>query len=303
VRVASGTLYLFHSGPGVGQGFSDTGVNSGVYEIAGGATLIVSDHAMDGSSAVRGAGTMEFRGNTNTVKGAYDVSGQTRARGNLAFQSGATVGNVGQLLNIDFNGVASFDTGGPILLHDVVVGGTLAGADRVTVDGTISGAGSISAADVVAAGNISPGNSPGKLTVSGELAMQSSSTLTIELARTAADLLATMGGLTVDGNLAVGLLDGYVPGPSDRFTIATSGGPIVGLFDDVLPGERLATLDGSGSFVVNYGAASALGSANVVLSDFRVPEPAAPFILLAAATPGLFCRRGRRHPSWRSAVR
>ena len=51
------------------------------------------------------------------------------------------------------------------------------------------------------------------------------------------------------------------------FTVLSSD-LIVGLFDNVATGERLATLDGLGSFVVNYGVGSTMNENRVMLSDF-----------------------------------
>ena len=54
--------------------------------------------------------------------------------------------------------------------------------------------------------------------------------------------------------------------PADTFTVFASGEPLVGVFDNVADGQRLAAVDGRGSFRVDYEPNS------VVLSEF-IPAP------------------------------
>jgi hypothetical protein len=64
---------------------------------------------------------------------------------------------------------------------------------------------------------------------------------------------------------------------TDTFDIITSNQPITGAFSNIANGARLATVDGLGSFLVNYGPDSHYGSNMVVLSApeslTSVPEP------------------------------
>ena len=136
---------------------------------------------MDATSSVLGAGTMEFRSNNNSVAGIYNMTGRTNGYGGLAFLSGATVTNLGQLLNVNFNGGVTFDTGKPITIHDLVLNGTLGGSDPITITGKVSGAGTLVSANIVAQGEVAPGNSPGILSVQGTFAMTSSADLNIEI--------------------------------------------------------------------------------------------------------------------------
>ena len=69
----------------------------------------------------------------------------------------------------------------------------------------------------------------------------------------------------MNGSLAVALINGYVPTPSDTFTIlnsTASGSALSGSFQNVAFGTRMVTSDGLGSFIVNQ-----LGNA-VVLTNF-----------------------------------
>jgi hypothetical protein len=287
VHVQQGTLTFVHGETNAGfQGWTDTGVNSGVYQIDQGAKMIVGDHTMDAASTVKGAGTMEFRGNNNPVAGVYNITGQTNAVGGLAFLQGATVTNVGALLNIP--GGVSFDTGASVTLHDVNVNGSLSGSDPITITGKLSGAGTISG-NVTAPGNVSPGNSPGIMAVPGHLSLTQTTTTIMELGgnlndsqATRYDSISASGAVTLDGNLVLTLVNGYVPVTADALTLVSTNNQLSGLFDNVTPGQRLTTSDGAGSFVINYGPGSAFGAGNVVASNFlAVPEPGMGLVVLA----------------------
>ena len=89
-------------------------------------------------------------------------------------------------------------------------GGTLNCAE-----GMCSGSGTI-AGDLNNAGTVSPGNSPGLMTVEGDFAQSSAGTVLIELAGTTAgiehDVLQVDGEASLGGTLEVSLLDGFSPG-------------------------------------------------------------------------------------------
>lgn len=300
IQVNSGTLSFYHSGYlGSSTGYADTGVNSGTYQIGQGATMIVSDHTMTASSTVQGAGTMQFEGNNNTVAGNYNITGTTAAYGGVTFQPGSAVTSVGQLLNVASSGGVVFSSGNPITLHDLILNGSLGGSDSITVTGKMSGAGTMSS-NVVAPGVISPGNSPGILTNQGNLTMEHSTMLNMEMAgnsnanQVLYDVVNSSGQLTISGTLVLNLIDGYVPAPIDKLAIITSTTPLDGLFDNVLPDQRLMTADGTGSFLVNYGASSPFGADEVVLNNFQaVPEPTG-FALLLMGAAAVLSRPRRR---------
>src|SRR5690606_34653882 len=65
------------------------------------------------------------------------------------------------------------------------------------------------------------------------------------------------------GNLAVELIDGFVPQPSDSFTILSAGN-LVSTFAGLPDGSRVSTINGNGSFEIDYDYAND----RVVLSNF-----------------------------------
>jgi len=141
---------------------------------------------------------------------------------------------------------------------------------------TISGEGKLIMNVSVNNSFITPGNTPGKLNIEGNLTITGESDLEIELGGTVAgasyDVLAQSGGTTgssLGGTLTLKLVNEFecdLVG-TDSFTVVTSDMPITGAFTNVASGARLATADGLGTFLVSYGAGSGHPD-SVVISDF-----------------------------------
>jgi alpha-tubulin suppressor-like RCC1 family protein len=95
-------------------------------------------------------------------------------------------------------------------------GGTLAG------DGVIA----LVAATATNLGIISPGQSPGTLTVFGDVSNGASASLRVELgglsSGTQSDLLDVEGNAEIGGGLVVSLINGFTPGDGDRIPILTA---------------------------------------------------------------------------------
>lgn len=79
------------------------------------------------------------------------------------------------------------------------------------------------------------------------------------------------------GSLQLSLLDGFLPVASDEFLVLDAANSVSGFFANVLPGERLATSNGSGSFRVDYGVESPFGATQIVLSNFAANSFTADF--------------------------
>ena len=91
---------------------------------------------------------------------------------------------------------------------------------------TFSGTGTLQT-DLTNSGTVSPGNSPGTITVSGGYTQESSGTLAIELGGTTPDTehdqLVVTGAATLGGTLDVTLINDFSPELGDSFTIMTYG--------------------------------------------------------------------------------
>ena len=86
-------------------------------------------------------------------------------------------------------------------------------------------------------------------------------------AGTSHDRIAVDGSVVIHGELQLELSEDFTPNSSDTYNIlgATT---LFGAYQNVLNGQRLATTDGVGSFVVNYGLQSNFDPHQVVLSEY-----------------------------------
>ncbi|TWT85021.1 Autotransporter-associated beta strand repeat protein [Planctomycetes bacterium CA13] len=182
------------------------------------------------------------------------------------------------------------------------VNGTHTGGDdyTITADGFLGGNGAIDSAVLVeTGGHLAPGASAGSLFVS-DLMLSSGSFFDVEVGGTTAgseyDQLTTDTAM-LDGILSISLLEAdesaYLPLLSDSFTVLLSNNALSGVFENVVSGERLATVAGEGTFVVTYGG----GTNSVVLSNFlvsAVPEPSSAAMLGMLGISVLIVRRRKR---------
>ena len=136
------------------------------------------------------------------------------------------------------------------------------------------------------------------LAINGNLSLGASAELRFAIGGltqgTQYDFLSEGGAvqLTLAGTLTLEFANGFqnsVTG-ANTFTILSSNQNLLGAFANVANGARLTTADGFGSFQVNYGAGSAFGPQDVVLS-FPVPEHGTPLLALAGGAALLLRRR------------
>jgi autotransporter-associated beta strand protein len=116
--------------------------------------------------------------------------------------------------------------------------------------------------DSVLAGTTVLGYSTG-MAISGNYTQQANSLLQMQLSSSEQNTLLVGATANLAGNLSVELLDGFVPQPSDSFTILSAGN-LVNTFAGLPAGSRVNTSGTSGSFVVNYDYAND----RVTLSNF-----------------------------------
>jgi hypothetical protein len=139
-------------------------------------------------------------------------------------------------------------------------------------------------------GLLSPGGSPGQLTVTGNLTLISTSQLLIELGGISQgvnyDFLSVTGTAALDGTLQLTFVNNFqstIPANA-TFTVLTASS-LSGSFSNVATsGLRITTTDGFGSFQVNFGTGSAFAANSIVLSNFvAIPEPST-WVLLTSGT-------------------
>ncbi len=216
---------------------------SGVNTYTGG--TVVNAGALVGSTAslpanrpvvIAGPGVLAFNQTTDGTFGG-DITGagtiQKRGGGTLTMTKATPTAVEVQA------GTFIFNTG--IGRTTVVAGAVLGG------NGTITG-------NLVNHGTVSPGLSPGTMTVIGNYTQSSTGTLLIEIASaTSFDRLVVSGTASLAGTLRVNTLGGYNP-VGQSFTFLTAGGGVSGTFASLA-----GNLTGSAAtgVAVNYAPTSA----------------------------------------------
>ena len=236
-------------------------------------TGVISSQGATRALTKVGAGTMVVGGAVNnTLVGNTVVNGGTVRVTNT---SGQPLGVVGNTAIVNATGTLQIDAG--VAVPNAVTvnaGGTLAGGG--TVNNTVTSVG----------GTISPGASPGLLTVNGNVTLNAASAFRVELNGTTAgtqyDQLAVNGIVTLGGAALTGLR-GFVPAVGNTFVLIDNDGAdaVVGTFAGLAEGATVQI--GGFRFTVSYVG----GSGNDVV--LTAVGPAAP---LVTPTSGLTTTEG-----------
>ncbi len=178
-----------------------------------------------GTATVTGAGSKWA-----VVRNLY-VGGSDTAAGGIGKLSVKDHGitSVGSELRVWSLGTVEIDSLSAVSVG-AVAGTPIPGALSIGSGGTLSGTGLIDANVVVLpSGTISPGASPGKLTIDGDLLISQLGTLKLEFAGTTAgmfDQLQVAGDLSILGTIQVSLLNGFQPLAGDSFKFFNVGGAL-----------------------------------------------------------------------------
>ncbi|MBS0260989.1 MAG: hypothetical protein JSS02_03460, partial [Planctomycetes bacterium] len=259
VSLESGLLNLFGGGTSSGAFTVADGTT----------LVLDGTHNLTVSSSVTGAGDVYFQDGTNngtdTIAGSYNVTGSTTClQGNVVVAptgnftvggpllSSSTFTNYGQL------NIAAGSSDVSQILYTFVNYGTvdlqsgqfeiktascsLSGITKLsggtvvaTVSplaiaggGTLVGTGTITGS-VASAGVVSPGFSPGLITITGDYSQDANSQLSIQLggpnADTDYDQLEVDGNVNLAGTLNLSLLNGFISSIGQTFTIIKNDGP------------------------------------------------------------------------------
>jgi hypothetical protein len=306
------TAHLSESNTELGFAPGSTLTGTILFEGAAGGTRFVSMNGTAGMLTIGAAGVL--RAETGVGGNAFIGGGNSYA-GAMTLVNGGTISSQVSGRSITINsasmsntGTLSATNGGTLLIPRGYIqtagvtrlgGGTLTAQTGIINDtlqlnaGMLEGFGSI-VANVSLSGVIDPtvGAASG-LAINGDLMFGTNVELRFAVGGTAKgteyDFLSEAGTvpLTLDGTLKLSLANGFTPAFSDTFTILTSNANLVGTFDNIVSGARLATSDGLSTFVVTYGGQS------VVLSAFLVPEPGAGVLIAIGAGIHLVRRRAR----------
>ena len=186
------------------------------YAVAGPGNLNLEADSGNASIDVQ-SGTHQFQVAVN-LNSETDLSADSDA--SIAFQN---------VLNLNGNNLNTSGSG-TISINNR----TNAGGGTVNVaSGTVGGDGTIGGDVDNSGGTVSPGNSPGTLTIDGNYNQGSGGTLAIEIGGTQAgvnhDVLDVLGDASLAGTLSVSLIDGFTPSGGDTFKVLTAAGELTDL--------------------------------------------------------------------------
>lgn len=164
-------------------------------------------------------GTIVFN-HTNSMTFGAALASSNPGDGDVQVLAGTTTFTAG-------TGAYSGDIGvsGGKAVFNANVGGDV----TVSGSGVVGGVGSIASLDVQTGGTVSPGNSPGTLTVAGPVSFASGTHYIVEVAGGVSDRIAATGPATLTGGTV------YVSGSPSlmQYLILTAGGGVTGTFDGV----------------------------------------------------------------------
>jgi|GEM_PF-2627132 len=267
VNLNEGTLESSHA-TALGTVARITMSNAGLFAV----------RATQGLGAINGLdGSVDLSSFTLTIGGPSDLDSNF---GGIVSGSGGLTKAGNGVLTLGGTNLYS----GPTAVNagQLTVTGSIAASSLTTVShgATLAGTGTVGSAQI--AGTLSPGLSPGVLTFTGDLTLQSGSTVLIELgglARgTGYDGLNITGGLTFDGTLQVSFLGAFTGHEGDTFDLFNAA-TTTGTFDTL----NLPTL--SPGLAWDTTALGTTGEITVV------PEPATAALLLGGLA--LLTRRRR----------
>jgi hypothetical protein len=140
--------------------------------------------------------------------------------------------------------------------------------------GLLSGAGTWGGNLQVTGGTLSPGFSPGALSVTGQLLLGPSSTLIIDLGGTVAgtgyDVVTVGGNVTLGGTLALSQAESFLPQANQSFTVISASGSVSGRFETPAISPSLGSLNPS-QLVVSSSSGSVTGA---IPAPTPAPTPA-----------------------------
>ncbi len=283
----------------------DNALNIG---LSGAGTLSVSQegqvHSQFGRigrlTASSGTATIKDSGSRWDVTSTLFVGGHTATGpggvGTLFVNSGAWVTAATSLITWS-QGKVDVSAGGKVRVGSASLVPQPAGSVIVTSGGTLGGDGLIIGDVILNGGTLSPGHSPGRLTISGSFTAASSSTTAMEIGGTGpgthdqVDLLSAPQ-VSFGGTLQLSFVNGYAPHQGDVVHLFLNGpsSVVVGTFDHVvLPEGYQASMSyGSGSISVILGRTcpADMNSDNVV-DDADFSLFVVPYNILDCADPAM----------------
>lgn len=256
-----------------------TSITSGTATFSGGVALARTANAT--RLSVGPGGTLAFTGLISELLSGSGV--EIVGGGTVRFTNSA--GNT-------YSGTTTIAAGSRLFVHNLT--GSATGSGSVVVNGVLAGTGSIAGDVSLVGGTLSPGASPGVLTL-GTLAADAASTMNFELGGDTPgngagfySQLIVSGTADLAGNLQVGTVGGYVPptsggiGEGIYYLIARDGG--TGQFNGLAEGAQFTIDGGAYLFEITY---QADWTGDQLSSNFAGGDDVAIRVLAVVPEPGI----------------
>lgn len=243
--VPSGSVSLDHSSRLDVNGTLSVGVGGqGLLTVgaSGFDCRVECDTLLVGGAVTAATGTIILRHDAK-----LDISGNAQVgldagRGEILLADRDTRLNINGTLTIGSPNGGS--AGGAVILSDARIEGT--GSIVVNPNGCLQGTGVVSLPKVRNSACISPGFSPGRITIDGDYVQEDGGRLIIEVGGLEPgrfDVLEVTGSATLGGILDLRFIDGFVPRPGDSVEFLQVTGQITGQLSAVstvidVPGDR-----------------------------------------------------------------
>lgn len=273
VVTGANSAWVNSSGLAVGNhGKASLSILSGGF-VGNGSAAVGVYPTSDGFVAISSGGHWSTNGSLS-IGGGFPGTGETSGKGKVRILSGGAATVTGPT-TVHANGSLNLENGSFVTPTIDVQGGQFnwtGGYLQVGLfQGNLTNQG----------GTLAPGGAAfGSTTVNGTYSQFSAGSLEFDLGGLSSgsshDLVGITGSAILGGQLGLKLVNGFLPTPSDTLTIFNAAGGLFGVFNNVASGQRLSTLDGAGSFMVNYGIGSEYNQNQIVLSNFQ-PALAADF--------------------------
>jgi fibronectin-binding autotransporter adhesin len=275
-NTANGQIYL----QGNAKLVLDSTVQGGFYYLSPTAVIDSTNGALQGA-------TVTLQGDLNitnsltvddcspTCGGSdYSIAGAASNSGTLSIDGASALSAVGTY---------SQSTGTTEVNGSLQAGGLTISGGLLKGDGTITG-------DVtVGSAILKPGDSPGTLTVNGNVILSSNTATEVQIQDLLDfDILVAKGSVTLNGSLDIELLGGYVPVVGNKFDFLTYTGSLSGTFSSLN-----TFINSSEHWGVNYNSGVVeLQVLNTVASS--TPEPSTWMLMLGSVFAlGLYRRKTR----------
>lgn len=196
-------------------------------------TFVNQGAAVSNSATLNNFGTLviEFTNNTGILYNSGTITNVVILDNSGALYNSGTFNSVGALTNsgsvtISNSGLLTTSSNYTQTAGNTIVNGTLTASNGALVNiqgGALTGTGTING-NVLLAGTMMPGNPTGPFTINGNYIQTSGGTLVEEVGwidGMNASLLRVNGTATLDGTLALTLLNGFDPTVGDSFILMT----------------------------------------------------------------------------------